>query len=132
MQGLQRQITKPSCEDATDEEVLKLFELLWQWTPTPRYMLPSKTLIENLIGLMRGCNSHNYCYISRGDVARIIRKKSKQHDFGGLSIYLSKGADKMTDNELYDDGKWNYKPTPLVDLFRKIHYNPEAFERKQI
>ena len=35
MQELQRQITQPSCKNATDKEVLKLFELLWEWTPTP-------------------------------------------------------------------------------------------------
>lgn len=61
MQGLQRQITKPSQENATDEEVLKLFELLWEWTPSPRHKLPSKHVIENLVGLMRGCQPREYC-----------------------------------------------------------------------
>jgi hypothetical protein len=126
MQGLQRQITKPSRENATDEEVLKLFELLWEWTPTPRHKLPSKHVIENLVGLMRGCQPREYCYISRGDVARIIREESKKLGLGRpLSVNLCKNADQMTDNELYDNGTWNYKPTALVDLLWNMHCNPQ-------
>lgn len=129
MQALQRQITKPSCDDATDEEVLKLFELLWEWTPTPRHKLPSKTAIENLVGLMRGCQPREYCYISRGDVARIIREASKKPSIcRSLSVNLCKGAEEMTDNELYDNGKWNYKPTALVDLLWNMHCNPQLFK----
>jgi hypothetical protein len=131
MQGLQRQITKPSCENATDEEVLKLFELLWEWTPTPRHKLPSKHVIENLVGLMRGCQPRDYCYISRGDVARIIREESKRLDTGlHLSVYLCKDDEKMTDNELYDNGTWNYKPTALVDLLWNMHCNPQMFKER--
>ena len=126
MQELQRQIAKPSREDATDEEVLKLFELFWEWTPTPRHKLPSKTAIENLVGLMRGCQPREYCYISRGDVARIIREESKKLGLGRpLSVNLCKNADQMTDNELYDNGTWNYKPTALVDLLWNMHCNPQ-------
>ena len=131
MQGLQRQITKPSCEDATDEEVLNLFELLWEWTPSPRHKLPSKHVIENLVGLMRGCAPREYCYISRGEVAHIIREEAHQTDFGRpLSIILCKGADDMTDNELYDNGTWNYKETPLVDLLWNMHCNPQMFKER--
>ena len=129
MQALQRQITKPSRDDATDEEVLKLFELFWEWTPTPRHKLPSKHVIENLVGLMRGCQPREYCYISRGDVARIICKEAKKLDIGRpLSVYLCKDADQMTDNELYDNGTWNYKPTALVDLLLNMHCNPQLFK----
>ena len=129
MQELQRQIMKPSCDDATDEEVLKLFELLWEWTPTPRHIFPSKTVIENLVGLMRGCQPREYCYISRGDVARIIREEAKKLGTGRpLSVRLCNGADQMTDNELYDNGKWNYKPTALVDLLWDMHCNPQLFK----
>ena len=129
MQGLQRQITKPSIEDATDEEVLKLFELLWEWTPSPRHKLPSKHVIENLVGLMRGCEPREYCYISRGDVARIIRKEAKQADIGRpLQVYLCKDADQMSDNELYDNGTWNYKPTAVADLLWSMHCNPQMFK----
>ena len=124
MQQLQEQVAKPEISDATDEEVLKLFELLWEWTPTPRYMLPSKHVIENLVGLMRGCEPRAYCYISRGDVARIIREESKKLGTGRpLSVHLCNDADKMTDNELYDNGKWNYKPTALVGLLWNMHCN---------
>lgn len=131
MQELQRQITKPSYEDATDEEVLKLFELLWELTPSPRHKLPSKHVIENLVGLMRGCQPREYCYISRGDVARIIREESKKLGIGRpLSIILCKGADDMTDNELYDNGTWNYKETPLVDLLWNMHCNPQMFKER--
>ena len=126
MQALQRQITKPSRENATDEEVLKLFELFWEWTPTPRHKFPSKHVIENLVGLMRGCQPREYCYISRGDVARIIREESKKLGLGRpLSVNLCKNADQMTDNELYDNGTWNYKPTALVDLLWNIHCNSQ-------
>ena len=131
MQALQRQITKPSCEDATDDEVLNLFELLWEWTPTPRHRLPSKHVIENLVGLMRGCAPREYCYISRGEVAHIIREEAHQTDFGRpLSIILCKGADDMTDNELYDDGTWNYKPTAVADLLTMYHTNPQMFKER--
>ena len=58
MKQLQAQVAKPEVSNATDEEVLKLFELLWEWTPTPRHKLPSKHVIENLVGLMRGCQPH--------------------------------------------------------------------------
>lgn len=126
MQALQREITKPSRENATDEEVLKLFELFWEWTPTPRHKLPSKHIIENLVGLMRGCQSRDYCYISRGDVARIIRKEAENcGTCRPLAVILRKDADQMTDNELYDNGTWNYKPTALVDLLWNIHCNPQ-------
>jgi hypothetical protein len=126
MKQLQAQVAKPSCKNATDEEVLKLFELLWEWTPTPRHKLPSKHVIENLVGLMRGCQPREYCYISRGDVARIIREESKKLGLGRpLSVNLCKNADQMTDNELYDNGTWNYKPTALVDLLWNMHCNPQ-------
>ena len=129
MQALQRQITKPSCEDATDDEVLNLFELLWEWTPSPRHKLPSKHVIENLVGLMRGCQPREYCYISRGDVARIIREESRKLGIGRpLSVRLCKDANLMTDNELYDNGTWNYKPTALVDLLWNMHCNPQLIE----
>ena len=129
MQGLQRQIAKPSSEDATDEEVLKLFELLWEWTPSPRHKLPSKHVIEYLVGLMRGCEPCEYCYISRGDVARIIREEAKRLDIGRpLQVYLCKDADQMSDNELYDNGTWNYKQTAIADLLTMLHTNPQEFK----
>ena len=126
MKQLQAQVAKPEVSNATDEEVLKLFELFWEWTPTPRHKLPSKHVIENLVGLMRGCQPHEYCYISRGDVARIIREEAKKVGTGRpLSVHLCKNADKMTDNELYDNGTWNYKPTALVDLLWNMHCNSQ-------
>lgn len=130
MQGLQRQTTKPSCEDATDEEVLKLFEMLWEWTPSPRNMLPSKHVIENLVGLMRGCEPREYCYISRGDVARILRAAAKTWKGNPLHVVLNKDYDQMTDNELYDEGRWNYKETPLVELLWNMHCNQQMFKEK--
>lgn len=125
MQALQRQITKPSCDEATDEEVLKLLEMFWEWRPVPRYKLPSKHTIEKLVGLMRGCQPREYCYISRGDVARIIREEARRlHAEHDMAIDLNDGASNMTDNELYDNGRWNYRPTPLVDLLFQLHCNP--------
>ena len=126
MQGLQKQITKPSAEDATDEEVLSLFNMFWEWTPNPRYSLPSKHTLENLVGLMRGLNG--YCYISRHDVARIIRKESQNIGLNNpLTIILNKGADKMDDVELYDNGKWNYKPTAFVQMLYDLHHRQGDF-----
>lgn len=123
---LQAQVAKPEVSDATDEEVLKLFELLWEWTPTPRHKFPSKHVIENLVGLMRGCQPREYCYISRGDVARIIREEARKFGTGcPLSVHLCKDANLMTDNELYENGTWNYKPTALVDLLWNMHCNPQ-------
>lgn len=126
---LQAQIAKPEVSNATDEEVLKLLGLLWEWTPTPRHKLPSKHVVENLVGLMRGCQPREYCYISRGDVARIIREESKKRGLDRhLWVNLCNGAEKMTDNELYDNGTWNYKPTALVDLLWNMHCNPQLIE----
>lgn len=130
MQQLQRQIAKPTQNDATDEEVLTLFRLLWEWTPTPNHALPSKHVVENLVGLMRGCEAHEYCYISRQDVARIIREESKKNaeEQAVLScVILNKDAGKMTDVQLYGDGKWNYKPTPLVELLWEMQAYPDKF-----
>ena len=124
MQQLQRQIAKPTREDATDEEVLTLFRLLWEWTPTPDQTLPGKHMVENLVGLMRGCEAREYCYISKQDVARIILEESKKM-LG--HVILNKDADKMTDVQLYEDGKWNYKPTPLVELLWDMQANPNKF-----
>jgi hypothetical protein len=116
----------PSDEDATDPEVLKLFELLWEWTPYPRYELPRKSVVEELVGLMRGCEPRRYGYISRESVARIIREAAKKRGMGGpLSVYLCEDSVMMTDVELYEKGKWNYKPTPLVDLLWNMHCNPQ-------
>lgn len=130
IQQLQRQIAKPTREDATDKEVLILFRLLLEWTPTPNHALPSKHVIENLVGLMRGCEAHEYCYISKQDVARIIREESKK-SFEGQAVLscviLNKDTDKMTDVQLYEDGKWNYKPTPLVELLWDMQANPGKF-----
>ena len=122
MQELQRKVKTPTNDDATREEVLKLFELLWEWTPYPRCMMPSKHAIEQLVALMRGCE-HGYCYISRGDVARIIREEAKRNDIGRpLHVKLSTYDDTMSDNDFYDNGKWNYKATPLVDMLIDIHH----------
>jgi hypothetical protein len=130
MKQLQAQVANPEVSDATDEEVLKLFELLWEWTPTPRHKLPSKHVIENLVGLMRGCQPREYCYISRGDVARIIRKEANNRGTSRpLSVCLNEDADQMTDNELYDNGRWNYKETGLVDLLWNMHCNPQLLSR---
>ena len=130
MKQLQAQVANPEVSDATDEEVLKLFELFWEWTPTPRHKLPSKHVIENLVGLMRGCQPRDYCYISRGDVARIIRKEANNCGTSSpLSVCLNEDADQMTDNELYDNGRWNYKETGLVDLLWNMHCNPQLLSR---
>ena len=81
-------------------------------------------MVENLVGLMRGCEAREYCYISKQDVARIILEESKKM-LG--HVILNKDADKMTDVQLYEDGKWNYKPTPLVELLWDMQANPNKF-----
>lgn len=122
MQKLQRQIAKPTNDDATDEEVITLFDILWEWTPNPRYSLPSKTTIENLVALMRGIEDKGYCYISREDVARIIRQESKKRIERPLFVILNAGADKMSDTELYDSGKWNYRESPFVTMLWDLYH----------
>lgn len=130
MQQLQRQVAKPTLDDATDEEVLTLFRLLWVWTPSANQELPGKHTVEKLVGLMRGCQPGEYCYISSQDVARIIRKESKKSSedctLPGYVI-LNKDADKMTDVQLYEDGRWNYKATPLVELLWDFQAHPDKF-----
>jgi hypothetical protein len=128
MKQLQAQVAKPKRSDATEEEVKTLIELLWEWHPYPRYELPSKHVIEKLVGLMRGCEDREYCYISRGETAAVIRKMAENFDSGSCVI-LSEGWRNMSDVELYDKGKWNYKPTPLVDLLFNLHANPQMFNR---
>ena len=128
MQDLQRQIAKPTHKDATDKEVVALLGMFWEWTPFPRYNLPSKTTIENLIGLMRGLTDGGYCYISRGDVARVIRNESKKnYKERSMLVILNTSSDKMTDTELYDNGKWNYKETPIVKMLWDIHHKQSEF-----
>ena len=127
MQDLQRQIVKPTLDDATDDEVKTLFRLLWEWTDKPNQPLPSKHAIENLVALMRGLE-HGYCYIGRQDVARIIRELADDNELGrSLSVRLGKGWRTMSDLELYEKGRWNYKRTPLVDLLYNLHCNPWMF-----
>lgn len=126
---MQRQIQKPTVEDATDEEVVTLFKLLWRWTPTPRYDLPSKHVVEKLVGWLRGCEGPDYCYISRQDVARIIRAAAKDSKSSLSVVYLNPDAGEMDDTKLYSQGKWNFKPTPLVDLLFNVYANPRLFDR---
>lgn len=129
MQGLQRQITKPTTEDATDEEVEQLLQMLWEWMPRPNQPFPGKHTIENLVALMRGAENNNgYAYISRGDVARIIRNMAEKNALGSpMSVYLNKNYAEMTDDELYDNGRWNYRPTSLVKTLFDLHCNPHLF-----
>lgn len=129
MQQLQRQISKPTIDDATAEEVLTLFHLLWRWTPNPNKQLPSKHTIEQLVGLFRGCDKGHYCYISRERFAEIIRKAYLNHQSGDdLFIILNKNYETMTDVELYEKGRWNYQETPLVRMLYRLHCNPELFK----
>ena len=129
MQGLQRQIAEPTSDEATYEEVVQLIDMLWEWTPTPRHRLPSKHTVEMLVGLFRGCHPREYSYISRAEVARIIRKEANMFDNGStLSVCLCKDADKMNNYELYDNGKWNYRETELVGLLFNLHANPQMFK----
>ena len=56
-------------------------------------------------------------------VARIIREEAKRNDIGRpLHVKLSTYDDTMSDNDFYDNGKWNYKATPLVDMLIDIHH----------
>lgn len=74
MQQLQRQISKPTAEWAKDEEVKTILGLLWEWTPNANQRLPSKHVIEQLVGLMRGCDERVPGYIGREKVAQILGK----------------------------------------------------------
>ena len=130
MKKLQAQIAKPERDNATEEEVRTIISLLWEWTMIPNQKLPSKHVMEKLVGMFRGCGDREYCYISRGELASIIRKLAKETSIGSsLMVILNKGWQDMTDNELYDNGRWNYRPTPLVELLFNIQANPQMFGR---
>ena len=128
MNEMQRQISKPTTDDATDEEVLTLFRLFWTCKLKPVNVLPSKHVVERLVGWLRGCEDRDYCYISRGDVARIIREASKDTKGILTPVYLNDKAANMSDIELYYKGRWNYEPTPLVNLLLNVHANPQWYD----
>ena len=128
MKMLQAQIAKPERSEATEEEVKRVIELLWEWTPRPVYDLPKKNWIENLVALLRGCGDNEYCYISSEKLGAIIRKLSSQPG-DSLTVVLGNGCGDLTDHQLYTFGKWNYKPTPLVDLLFDMQANPHMFNR---
>lgn len=117
MQQLQRRVATPTNDDASDEEVKNLFAILWERTPHANNPLPRKSKVEKLVGIMRGMNGGYYAYISRQDVARIIRELAKTADMGSpMHVHLNRDCNDMTDVELYEDGRWNYKETSLVNL----------------
>ena len=130
MKQLQAQIEKPNTEHATEEEVRRIIYLLFEFTNKPTYRLPSKHDIEQLVGLFRGCEDREYGYISRGELAAIIRKIAEENgsDYQ-LLVILNRGHEKMTDNQLYDEGRWNYKPTQLYRLLVNLHANPQMYCR---
>lgn len=129
MQSLQRQISKPTHDDATEEEIHTIIRLLWKWTPIPNQHLPSKHKLEKLVGLFRGCEPREIGYISGKDVARIIRKASQQTDHTGDNLYvvLDSHSLDMTDDQLYYEGRWNYRETPIAQLLTSLHCNPQDF-----
>ena len=128
MKMLQAQIAKPERSEATEEEVKRVIELLWEWTPQPLYDMPRKTLVEHLVALLRGCGDNEYCYISSDQLGAIIRKLASEPG-DSLTVVLGTGCGDMTDHQLYTFGKWNYKPTPLVDLLFDMQANPHMFNR---
>lgn len=128
MKTLQAKIAKPERSEATEEEVKRVIELLWEWTPQPLYDMPRKTVIGHLVALLRGCGDNEYCYISSDQLGAIIRKLASQPG-DSLTVVLGAGCGDMTDHQLYTFGKWNYKPTPLVDLLFDMQANPHMFNR---
>jgi hypothetical protein len=119
MNEMQRQIQKPTDDDgATDQEILTLIRLFWEYTPNARYPLPLATVLEPLVGWLRGLE-YGYCYISCEDVARIIRKASRHKNIIS-PVILNATAPEMTDLQLYEDGRWNYRETPLVELLFQL------------
>ena len=128
MKTLQAKIATPERSEATEEDVKRVIELLWEWTPQPLYDLPKKNWIENLVALLRGCADTEYCYISSDQLGAIIRKLAIEPG-DSLTVVLGAGCGDLTDHQLYTFGKWNYKPTPLVDLFFNIQANPHMFNR---
>lgn len=119
LQSLQTKINQPSTVDATEEEVLTLFSLLWEWTSQPKYPLPSKSDIEHLVALFRGCAQQEYAYISGERVAQIIRKSS-----GNLGVRIGKNEAQMSDQDFYRKGHWNYRPSSFVSFLSNIQRNP--------
>lgn len=128
MKTLQAKIAKPERSEATEEEVKRVIELLWEWTPSPVYDMPRKTLIEHLVALLRGCEYTEYCYISSDELGAIIRKMASEPG-DSLTVVLGDGCNDMTDHQLYTFGRWNYKPTPLVDLLFDMQANSHMFNR---
>lgn len=130
----QRRIINPilTRADPMDCEVLDLLDLLWEWTPSPRYDIPSKHKIEKLVACMRGLTG-GWAYISASDVARIIKDQAQKRLRGEegkrLQVYLTQKSYGMEGLDFYYNAKWNYKPTEYIDLFleeyRKITNNKD-------
>lgn len=130
MQHLQMQISSPTRDDATEEEVVNILSMLWEWTGAPNQPLPSKHKMEQLVGFFRGLERGGYCYISGAELAAIIRKykgRSLLHD--SLQVMLSQNVkDDWSDRQVYEDGRWNYKETPLAAMIFNLHCNPQMFD----
>lgn len=126
MQQLQCKLKEPSsADDVTDEEVLDILSVLWEWTPYPKHPMPNKHMLERFVGLFRGFHERTYCYMYREDVARIIKEEYAKPPTQKklLNIQFNVHPDSMSLTGLYEVGKWNYKQTPLADLLWDMYCN---------
>lgn len=126
MQQLQCKLKEPSsADDVTDEEVLDILSVLWQWTPNATHQMPNKHMLECFVGLFRGFHERTYCYMRGEDVARIVKEEYAKHSTQKKlpNIRFDVHPDSMSLTELYEFGKWNYKPTPLADLLWDMYCN---------
>lgn len=126
MQKLQREIKEPNTSDnVTSEEVLNILSILWEWTPRATYRIPHKHVLECFVGMFRGFPKREYCYLSAEKVVQILKDGSEKCVANKKlpDIKFSINPNTIDAKEFYEEGKWNYRPTPLVSLLFGMYCN---------
>ena len=126
MQKLQREIKEPNTSDnVTSEEVLNILSILCEWKPRAIYRVPNKHVLEFFVGMFRGFQKREYCYLSAEKVVQILKDESGNCLANKKlpNIKFSINPNTVDAKEFYENGKWNYRPTPLVSLLFGMYCN---------